>query len=107
MRGRRALSATAEVRWPVASVGRSLGHLPVGIDRVWLTLFADAGDAWNPGVPPQPTHLLGAGAEAVADLRVSYDLPLRARVGAAYPLGTLPLGRDKALTAYAAVGADF
>jgi hypothetical protein len=47
------------------------------------------------------------GAEAVADLRVSYDLPLRARLGVAYPLGSFDTGRPRALVAYGAFGADF
>lgn len=106
-RGRRAMAATAELRLPVALLGRSLGHLPVGADQLSLALFADAGDAWDPGDGPHPSRLVGVGAEAVADLRVSYDLPLRARLGVAYPLGSLMTGRPRTPTAYAALGADF
>jgi hypothetical protein len=105
--GRRALTATAELRWPVALLGRSLGALPMGADQVSLALFADAGDGWNAGDGPHPSRLWSVGAEAVADLRVSYDLPLRARLGLAYPLGSLDTGRPQALVAYGAFGADF
>ena len=107
LRGRRAITGTAELRWPVALVGQSLGHLPGGLDRLWVSFFADAGDAWDPTEGPHPSHLIGLGAEAVADLRVSYDLPFRARVGVAYPAGTMPLSRALGLRAYAALGADF
>lgn len=105
--GRRALTATAELRWPVALLGRSLGALPMGADQLSLALFADAGDGWDAGDGPHPSRLWSVGAEAVADLRVSYDLPLRARLGVAYPLGSLDTGRPQALVAYAAFGADF
>jgi hypothetical protein len=104
MRGRHALTATAELRWPLALVGRSLGHLPAGMDRLWLVAFADAGDAWGGGASSQPRYLFGAGAELAADLRVSYDLPLRVRAGAAYPVEA---AAGRGLTAYASLGADF
>jgi hypothetical protein len=107
MRGRRAFAATAELRWPLALIGRSIGHLPAGVDRLWLNVFADAGDAWDPGAPFQPSHLLGIGAEAAAELRVSYDVPFRGRIGVAAPVGTRPVARQNRLTLYAALGADF
>jgi hypothetical protein len=113
MRGRHALTATAELRWPLALVGRSIGHLPAGVDRVWLTFFTDAGDAWQVGGRPQLSHLVGIGSELAADLRVSYDLPLRVRLGAAYPVGTMsvPAGaampRAAAWQIYTTLGADF
>lgn len=107
LRGRRAATATAELRWPVALPGQSLGHLPGGVDRVWLALFVDAGDTWDVGWTPHLSHLVGVGAEAVADLRVSYDLPLRARIGYARPQGTEGRARTAAHYFYAALGADF
>lgn len=106
-RGPRALTATAELRWPLALLGRSLGHLPLGADQLSLVLFADAGDAWSRGNGPHPSRMIGVGGEVVADLRVSYDLPLRARFGVAYPVGSLNTGRPQTATAYAALGADF
>jgi hypothetical protein len=112
MRGRHALTATAELRWPLALVGRSIGHLPAGIDRVWLAVFTDAGDAWQPGERPHLSHLVGMGGELAGDLRVSYDLPLRVRFGAAYPVGSMPLSRPvltrwERVQWYATLGADF
>lgn len=107
MRGRRAFAATAELRWPLALIGRSFGHLPAGLDKLWLTLFADAGDAWDAGSAFHPSHLIGVGAEAVAELRISYDVPLRGRLGVAAPIGSQALTRPARLTAYAALGADF
>ena len=107
LRGRSVVAATAELRMPVALLGRSIGHLPLGADQVSLALFADAGDGWTGNDGPHLSRLVGLGAELVADLRMSYDVPLRARAGVAYPVGTHDTGRARTLTAYAAFGADF
>jgi len=98
--GRRAASVSLEYRVPLAVIGRSLGHLPFGADRLALSVFGDAGDAWNPGEPARLHRLRSVGAELVGDLTVSYDLPLRVRVGVAQPA----TGHMKV---YAAFGADF
>lgn len=100
LRGRRAAAATAEYRVPLALIGRSLGHLPFGADKFAVTLFADMGDAWNPGGEPRLHRLRSAGVELVGDLTVSYDLPLRVRGGVAWPHGRRP-------ATYVAFAADF
>jgi hypothetical protein len=105
--GRRAISATVELRVPLALVGRSIGHLPVGVDRLSLALFADGGDAWDSGGLPHPVRLASAGGELVGDLTVPYDFPLRARVGVAVPLADPPAGGSRTPRAYAVLGADF
>ena len=84
-RGRRAATATVEYRLPLALVGKSLGHLPFGADKISAAVFGDLGDAWNPGEAARLHSLRSFGAELVADLTVSYDLPLRVRVGVAQP----------------------
>src|SRR5439155_985363 len=43
--GERAAVGSVEYRVPLALVGRALGHLPVGIDKLWVNAFADADDA--------------------------------------------------------------
>src|SRR2546426_5521041 len=83
--GRRAATASLEYRVPLAPVGESLGHLPFGADKLWLALFGDAGDAWNPGVAPRLTRLRSVGVELVGDLTVSYDFPLEVRLRGAPP----------------------
>jgi len=104
--GRRAASASLEYRVPLALLGRAIGHLPFGVDRIWLAAFGDVGDAWEPGEPARLHRLRSVGAELVADLTVSYDLPLGLRFGVARPLTDLPAGRPAA-RAYVAVGSDF
>lgn len=100
LRGRRAVTATAEYRVPLALIGRSLGHLPFGADKLAFTVFGDMGDAWNLGEDPRFHRLRSAGVELVGDLTVSYDLPLRLRGGVAWPHGRRPAG-------YVAFAADF
>jgi hypothetical protein len=104
--GRAAASGSAELRLPLALVGRGLGLLPLYLDRVSLALFADAGAAWNPpgfsAALPQYASAGSVGAEVAFDLGAVYGTPLRLRLGAAQPLraGTAP-------GAYLAFGPSF
>jgi WD40-like Beta Propeller Repeat len=107
LRGRRAVTTTVEYRLPLALVGETLGHLPVGADKLSLALFGDAGDAWNPGTTPRLTRLASAGAELVADLTFNYDAPLRLRVGVAEPLVAAPGPSARQPQVYFALGSTF
>ncbi len=49
LNGRRAATLTAEYRLPLALVGRAIGHLPIGADKLALAVFGDVGDAWDVG----------------------------------------------------------
>jgi hypothetical protein len=98
--GRRAVTGTVELRLPLVLIGRSLGHLPIGVDRLSLALFADGGDAWDAGGIPWPLGLRSLGGELVGDVTFPYDFPLRTRVGVAVP-------QAGAARAYAVLGADF
>lgn len=100
LHGRRAATFSAEYRVPLALVGRLLGHLPIGADKFAFSIFGDLGDAWNPGEPARLHRLRSVGLELVGDLTISYDLPLRVRVGVAQPA----TGQTKV---YGAFGADF
>jgi len=104
--GRTAASASVELRLPLALVGRGLGLLPIYLDRMSLTLFADAGAAWLPrGFTTQlPLHdaIGGVGAELVSDLGAVYGTPLRLRLGVARPPRT-----GAAATWYVAFGPSF
>ena len=104
---RRAATGTAELRLPLALVGRSLGHLPVGADKVSARLFTDAGDAWGPGAAPRLARLWSAGAELALDLTVNYDVPLALRLGLAEPLAAPPSGAPRRPQAYVAFASDF
>ena len=88
--GRFALATSLEDRLPLALVGRGLGLVPGALDRLSLSLFVDLARTWSPsawtarlnGLPASQT-LASVGAEAVADLGVAYDFPVRLRAGIA------------------------
>jgi len=105
--GERAAAGSIEYRFPLALVGRALGHLPVGVDKLWLNMFADAGDAWAPGESPRLTRLRSTGLEVAGDVTVSYDFPLSVRLGVAEPLANPPSGVARRLQVYAALASDF
>lgn len=104
---RRAAAGTAELRLPLALVGRSLGHLPVGADKLSLRVFSDAGDAWGPGASPRLTRLWSVGAELAADVTVNYDVPLALRLGLAEPMAPPPAGGPRRPRVYLAFASDF
>ena len=104
---RRAATETAELRIPLALVGRSLGHLPAGANKVSLRLFADAGDAWGVGASPRLARLWSVGAELAADLTVNYDVPLALRLGLAEPMTSPAAGTGRHPRLYLAFASDF
>jgi len=81
-------------------LGGLLGHLPFGADKLALAVFGDVGDAWDVGEEPRLHRLRAVGAELSSDLTISYDLPLRVRLGVAQPATGHP-------RVYAAFAADF
>jgi hypothetical protein len=89
--GRYAVAVSLEDRLPLALVGRGLGLVPGALDRLSLALFVDLARTWSPpdwtsrfrGLPASQT-LASVGAEAVADLGVLYDFPVRFRTGVAW-----------------------
>ena len=99
-RGARAVAASVEYRAPLAMPSRGVGLLPLFFDRVSVALFGDAGRAWCGAAEragPQAAvlclprgvrdgWLASAGGEVVVDLGAQWDVPYRARVGAAQPL---------------------
>jgi hypothetical protein len=100
LHGRRAATLTAEYRMPLALLGRALGHLPIGADKLAFSVFGDVGDGWGAGERPQLSRLRSVGAELIADVTVTYDVPLRLRLGVAQPATGHP-------QVYAAFAADF
>jgi outer membrane protein assembly factor BamA len=107
LRGRRAVTASVEYRLPLKLIGQLLWHLPLGADKLSLTLFGDAGDAWDAGGAPRFTRLLAIGAELVGDLTVSYDAPLRLRLGIGEPLVAPPSGVPWRPRVYLALSSSF
>ena len=87
--GRRAWSASVEVRAPLALVNRGAGTWGLHLDRLFASAFVDAGDAWGAGAAFAPAEspgrpLTSFGIELTTDLlALDHQAPLRLRVGLA------------------------
>lgn len=79
--GHRARIATLEWRIALADVDRHLMVPPVGLNRLAVNLFAEAGAAWERGA--RPDYRRGFGAELMSELRFGYVFGLHLRLGLA------------------------
>ncbi len=108
LQGRRAVSLSLEQRVPLALVGRNLGLMPVGLDRVSAAVFVDAGAAFSSAYCGAASAALcsrgiaSAGGELRSVLALGYDLPVLVRAGAAVRLKHAP-----GTAVYVGVGAGF
>jgi hypothetical protein len=82
----RAAVSAVELRIPLLLLGKGVGKLPLGFDRVSLSAFGEAGGGWVPGQPAAPFGLRDAGGELVIDAGIPQDVRFRARIGAGVPL---------------------
>ena len=97
--GRRAWSASVELRAPLALVNRGAGTWGLHLDRLFASAFVDAGDAWGAGAAFAPAAsgrrpLTSFGVELTTDvLALVHQAPLRLRFGlAAVPDPDAPPG---------------
>jgi len=78
--GHHASLATAEWRIPIADVDRHFMVPPVGINRFSISVFTEAGAAWDNA----PQHWYqSAGMELLYEARVGYQLGAQLRIGVA------------------------
>ena len=97
--GTRALSTSAEWRFPITLATRGAG--PLFLDRLSGALFADAGAGWD----PRPVAWIASvGAELALDIAWLYDDAYRFRLGAARPVAGAGRGRG---SIYALLGSSF
>jgi len=82
--GAYAWAGSAEYRFPLALVNRGLGAWPLWFDRVVGSLFADAGNAWEPN--PLGSVAASVGAEISVSLVGFWTSGLLVRTGVAQPL---------------------
>jgi hypothetical protein len=82
----RAFTGVLELRVPVALVAKGWTRMPVFLDRVSLTGFAEVGGGWLEGEEADLAALRDVGAEIVLDIGLIRDYPIRIRGGAAVPL---------------------
>ncbi|MBC7789856.1 MAG: PD40 domain-containing protein [Anaerolineae bacterium] len=110
--GRRALAGSAEYRAPLRRRSRGFGLWPFFLDRASLTLFADAGTAFDPGQGtfgrvPANSWLASVGAELNVDAALQYDIPYRFRLGIARPVVDNSMLRTRSLSVYLRAGTSF
>jgi hypothetical protein len=98
--GHRARVTTLEWRAPLADVDRHFMVPPLGINRVALNLFGDAGAAWEHGDTPH--YRRGVGAELISEPRFGYIFGTTLRAGVAKGLD--PTGSTKI---YLRIGRSF
>lgn len=82
----RVFTGVLELRVPVALVARGWNRLPVFLDKVALTGFAEVGGGWLEGEEADLAALRDVGGEIVLDVGLIRDYPIRIRGGAAVPL---------------------
>ena len=119
-RGSRAVSLSAEYRAPLSLLARGVGMLPIFVDRISMSAFADGGRAWcSDAVRSAPTSgaiclppevrdgwLASVGTELALDLGVQWDFPYRARLGVAKPVRR-PSDVSGTPTLYFTLGSSF
>jgi hypothetical protein len=97
--GRHSMLGTLEWRTPLSDVDRHFMVPPVGLDRLSLTAFFEAGSAWNDAASRRVFR--SGGLELLSELRLGYVLPLQLRAGVAkgfeapgMTVGYLKIGRS-------------
>jgi len=87
--GRQFLSGQAEYRFPISYLERGISTLPVFVQTLGGTLFADYGGAFNrfDYENPGASLHLGVGAELWADLTLGYNATNTLRYGVARGFG--------------------
>lgn len=73
-----------EWKFPIAKIERGLLFMPVGIQQIHGSLFAENGSAWNSGFLPKDS-LSSVGAEIHADATFFHKFPIR--IGVSYGKG--------------------
>ncbi|HUP45055.1 MAG TPA: LpqB family beta-propeller domain-containing protein [Thermoanaerobaculia bacterium] len=99
LRGDRAAIGSVEYLFPLWEIDRGPTTWPLFFNRLLGSLFMDAGRVW-----PGGDTIAAAGAEAGLDFHLGHVLPLRYRIGVAYPLRDPGKGE---LTFYAALSSGF
>jgi hypothetical protein len=98
--GHRARIGTLEWRVPIRDIDRHGMVPPLGLNRIAVNLFFEAGDAWAHGADPDWHR--GFGVELMSEIRLGYLLGVDLRLGFAK-------GRDEGgkSTAYLRIGRSF
>ena len=78
--GSRLILTSAEWRFPVTNIERTLMSPPVGFQKIHGKLFFDSGAAWSGGINERE-FFSSAGVELIAEAKLFYYYPLNVRLG--------------------------
>ncbi len=81
--GRRMIMYSLEWRFPLKRIEKSYQMLPVGLEQISSTLFAETASVWDAGTSPE-SYQHSVGAELNLHAEWSYLMPLKIRLGYAY-----------------------
>lgn len=81
--GERFMLLNVDYRFPIYRIQRGIGTLPFYLQRLYGSVFANFGEAFN-GAPDLQSIKGGAGVELFLDLLLGYYLPFTIRGGLAY-----------------------
>jgi hypothetical protein len=87
LRGQNARTASIEWRTPLADIDRHAMVPPIGINRLSMALFGDAGSVWDNG-SERSRYYRSLGGELIGEIKVYYSVPLPVRFGIARGLDT-------------------
>ena len=79
--GHRSRLGTIEWRTPISDVDRHFMVPPLGLNRISVSVFFDAGAAWENGAPQR--YFKSAGVELLSEVRLGYQLGAQLRAGVA------------------------
>lgn len=102
--GDRAAVGNVDYRFPLASVQRGAGTIPVFFRTIHGALFADAGHAWT-GAFRWSGVRVSAGAELALDAVVGYVLPVTFAAGVAWRDD--PVGARRGVAVFGRIGRAF
>jgi hypothetical protein len=103
----RVVVGATELRVPLFLIGKGIPLLPLAADKVFLSMFAEAGGGWPAGGTANLTRFQDVGAELVSDWGINHDTPLRLRAGVARGLTTWVTGAPGGTRWYVALGSSF
>ena len=102
--GHHALVGNVDYRFPLRSVQRGVGTVPVFFRTIHAAVFADAGHAWNDTFRRSDVRF-SAGAELSVDTVVAYALPVTLATGVAWRDD--PVGARRGVTVFGRIGRAF
>ena len=102
--GHHALVGNIDYRFPLRSVQRGVGTLPVFFRTIHAAVFADAGHAWSDTFRGSDVRF-SAGAELSLDAVVGYALPVTVATGVAWRDD--PVGARRGVTVFGRIGRAF